>query len=76
MVKPDGVRANHSDAIKEQIQAASFTIISQKWVHLNESAAITFYAEHSNRAFFPSLIDFMTRYFTFSMFSFSEFRCD
>lgn len=60
MVKPDGVRANHSDAIKEQIQAASFAIISQKWVHLNESAAIAFYAEHSNRAFFPSLIDFMT----------------
>jgi nucleoside-diphosphate kinase len=76
MVKPDGVRANHSDAIKEQIQAASFTIISQKWVHLNESAAITFYAEHSNRAFFPSLVDFMTRYLTFSSFSFSEFRCD
>jgi len=60
MVKPDGVRANHTDAIKEQIQAASFAIISQKWVHLNESAAIAFYAEHSNRAFFPSLIDFMT----------------
>uniref|UniRef100_A0A0D6R5A5 Nucleoside diphosphate kinase, mitochondrial n=1 Tax=Araucaria cunninghamii TaxID=56994 RepID=A0A0D6R5A5_ARACU len=60
MVKPDGVMANHSEEIKRVISAKGFVITAQKHVQMDESAVKTFYAEHSQRAFFPSLVKFMT----------------
>eukprot|EP00252_Welwitschia_mirabilis_P013362 TRINITY_DN2942_c0_g1_i1.p1 TRINITY_DN2942_c0_g1~~TRINITY_DN2942_c0_g1_i1.p1 ORF type:complete len:139 (+),score=8.25 TRINITY_DN2942_c0_g1_i1:337-753(+) len=60
MVKPDGVMGNYSEQIKDIIRKEGFLIVAEKTLLMDESFAKTFYAEHSKRAFFPSLIDFMT----------------
>lgn len=60
MVKPDGVRGNYSEEIKRMIAATGFVIAAEKVVHLDEAAVKIFYAEHSQRDFFPSLLKFMT----------------
>eukprot|EP01018_Ginkgo_biloba_P026713 Gb_11441 [translate_table: standard] len=60
MVKPDGMMGNHSEEIKRIILATGFVIATEKIVQLDEAAVRIFYAEHSQREFFPSLTRFMT----------------
>ncbi|MCO5580711.1 hypothetical protein L7F22_034581 [Adiantum nelumboides] len=62
MVKPDGVRANHTDAIKSIIELAGFDIIKQKSLQLDRMTAQVFYYEHFGKPFFEDLINFMTRF--------------
>lgn len=60
MVKPDGLMGNYSEEIKKMIAATGFVIAAEKVVQLDEAAVRIFYAEHSQREFFPSLVKFMT----------------
>lgn len=60
MVKPDGLIGNYTEEIKRVIAATGFVIAAEKVVQLDEAAVRIFYAEHSQREFFPSLVKFMT----------------
>ncbi|KAJ4717757.1 Nucleoside diphosphate kinase [Melia azedarach] len=60
MIKPDGLSGNYTDGIKKVILESGFRILRERVVQLDENGAATFYAEHSSRSFFSSLIKYMT----------------
>lgn len=62
IIKPDGLLGNHSDRIKQVILDSHFNIAKEMVVQLDEESAATFYAEHSSKSFFASLINYMTRF--------------
>lgn len=62
MIKPDGLSGNYTDRIKNLISDSGFTICKERIIQLDEESVMSFYAEHSSRSFFGSLVKYMTRY--------------
>jgi hypothetical protein len=62
MIKPDGLFGNYTDRIKNAILESGFSIFKEMVVQLDEDSAASFYAEHSTKSFFSSLVKYMTRY--------------
>ncbi|KAF2945371.1 hypothetical protein DAI22_02g212600 [Oryza sativa Japonica Group] len=62
MIKPDGLSGNYTERIKEVILESGFDIVKEAVVQLDAERASLFYAEHSGRSFFDSLVKYMTRY--------------
>lgn len=62
MIKPDGVSGNYTSSIKKIILDSGFGITEEVMVHLDEDLVKNFYAEHSSKSFFSSLLQYMTRY--------------
>ncbi|KAJ6932813.1 hypothetical protein NC651_008283 [Populus alba x Populus x berolinensis] len=60
MIKPDGLLGNYTERIKEVIVDYGFSILREITAQLDQDSASSFYAEHSSRSFFPSLIKYMT----------------
>jgi nucleoside-diphosphate kinase len=60
IIKPDAVGKNHIGAIVDRFEKADLKIVAQKMMHLSQSQAEGFYAEHKGRPFFESLVNFMT----------------
>lgn len=62
IIKPDGLLGNYTDDIKRTILEYGFSIVKEKIVQLDEAGVKIFYAEHSSKSFFSSLVKYMTRY--------------
>ena len=62
IIKPDGLLGNYTDRIKKTILEHGFSINKEKLLQLEEDAVARFYAEHSSKSFFSSLVKYMTRY--------------
>lgn len=62
IIKPDGLFGNYTDKIKNAVSELGFTICEEKIVQLDEESVMSFYAEHSSKSFFGSLVKYMTRY--------------
>jgi nucleoside-diphosphate kinase len=60
MVKPDAVRRGYVGEIVRRFEAAGLTVSALKMVHLDRREAEGFYQVHRERAFFPSLTQFMS----------------
>jgi nucleoside-diphosphate kinase len=60
IIKPDAVRKGYTAAILAEIDKAGFKIVAIKKMFLSKSQAGGFYAVHSKRPFFDSLITFMS----------------
>lgn len=60
IIKPDGISGNHTNSIKETILNHGFRITEESFIQLDEDRVKSFYAEHSSRSFFPSLVEYMT----------------
>ncbi|PWA74220.1 Nucleoside diphosphate kinase [Artemisia annua] len=60
IVKPDGVSGMYTSSVKKIILESGFTIQRELKVHLDEDSVRRFYAEHSTKSFFPSLVKYMT----------------
>ncbi|KAH7444963.1 hypothetical protein KP509_02G099800 [Ceratopteris richardii] len=60
VVKPDGVRGNHTDAIKATIEGSGFDIVKEMSLQLDLMTAQILYFEHYRKPFFQELINFMT----------------
>ena len=60
IIKPDAVAAGQTGDIIAIIQKAGFKIAGMKMKRLSQSEAEGFYAVHSERPFFASLVNFMT----------------
>lgn len=60
IIKPDAVAKNVIGEIMARFEQAGLQIIAAKMVHLSKEQAEGFYAEHSERPFFPHLVEFMT----------------
>ncbi|KNA20371.1 hypothetical protein SOVF_053270 [Spinacia oleracea] len=60
IIKPDGILGNYSDKIKNIITGYGFSITREMRIQLDEDAVRSFYAEHSSKSFFLSLVKYMT----------------
>jgi nucleoside-diphosphate kinase len=60
IVKPDAVGKNVIGQIYSRFEGNGLSIVASKMVRLSDEVAGGFYAEHSERPFFPDLIKFMT----------------
>ncbi|HEU5322213.1 MAG TPA: nucleoside-diphosphate kinase [Methylomirabilota bacterium] len=61
IVKPDAVSRGVAGRIVSRIEAAGFTIVAARLVHLTPAQAAGFYVVHRERPFYRSLCDFMTQ---------------
>ncbi|NKQ39652.1 MAG: nucleoside-diphosphate kinase [Methanosarcinales archaeon] len=59
MIKPDGVQRGLIGEIISRIENRGLKIIAMKMAVMNEEAAKEHYAEHSERPFFKSLVDYI-----------------
>jgi nucleoside-diphosphate kinase len=62
MIKPDAVAKGYTEMIKKRIREDGFAIIQEKLVHLTQTSAEEFYAEHAGKPFFEGLVKQMSRY--------------
>ncbi len=60
ILKPDSYANGNAGKILAHLEAEGFTIRGLRVVHLTEAQAGAFYAVHSERPFFGSLVEFMT----------------
>lgn len=60
IIKPDAVGNNHIGAIIARFEEAGLRVAALKMIQLSKEQAEGFYAEHKERPFFPSLVEFMT----------------
>lgn len=62
IIKPDGLLGNYTERIKDTVLESGFTICKERMVRLDDDSVRSFYAEHSSKSFFGSLVKYMTRY--------------
>lgn len=60
IVKPDAVARNIIGKIVSRFEKAGLKIVASKMIHLDDAKAAGFYAEHEGKAFFETLMGFMT----------------
>ena len=60
IIKPDAVASGQTGEIIAIIEKAGFRVIGMKMKRLSQREAEAFYAVHRERAFFGSLVKFMT----------------
>ena len=60
IIKPDAVAKNVIGAVYQRFENADLRIVAAKMLHLDKDMAEGFYAVHQEKAFFASLVTFMT----------------
>jgi nucleoside-diphosphate kinase len=60
IVKPDSVRKGNFGKIISRLEAEGFRVLGVKKMSLSQKQAEAFYAVHSERPFYRSLVDYMT----------------
>ena len=60
IIKPNAVKKNCIGAIIERFEKSGLSVAGAKLVKLEKAKVEGFYAEHSARPFFGSLVSFMT----------------
>jgi nucleoside-diphosphate kinase len=60
IIKPDAFAAGKAGDILAHLQQAGFRLIAAKVLHMTAMQARAFYAVHSERPFYNSLVEFMT----------------
>ena len=60
MIKPSAFKAGHAGAIIKMIQEAGFQLKAMKLTRLSKEQAGAFYAVHSGKPFYDSLVEFMS----------------
>ena len=60
IVKPDAVAKNVVGKIYDRFESNGLKIVASKMLHLSQTQAEGFYAEHKERPFFKDLVAFMT----------------
>ncbi|MCR3755943.1 MAG: nucleoside diphosphate kinase [Sodalis sp. Psp] len=59
IIKPNAVAKNVIGAIINRFENTGLTVVGAKMLHLNRVQAEGFYAEHKDKPFFDSLVNFM-----------------
>tara|TARA_Y100000590_G_scaffold61921_1_gene66162 strand:+ start:3863 stop:4264 length:402 start_codon:yes stop_codon:yes gene_type:complete len=62
IIKPDAMRKNNMNNIKEDIIDNGFSILKEKTLLLTNKQACSFYDIHKEKPFFDELVEFMTSY--------------
>ncbi len=61
MIKPDAVADGHTGPIIQQIEKAGYKIVAITKLKMSPEQAGQFYSVHSERPFFQSLCDYMSK---------------
>lgn len=59
IIKPDAMSRSLAAVITKEIEKAGLKIIARKETHLTQEQAELFYAEHEEKPFFASLVNYM-----------------
>ncbi|MGQ0765183.1 MAG: nucleoside-diphosphate kinase [Gemmatimonadota bacterium] len=59
IIKPDAFAASKAGKIIAHLEAAGFSIVAARVMHLSAAQARAFYAVHKERPFYDSLVTFM-----------------
>jgi|TARA_B110000495_G_scaffold201771_1_gene220028 nucleoside-diphosphate kinase len=60
IIKPDATSKNVIGKIIDRFETNGLKVVAGKLMHMDNSKAAGFYAEHSERPFFPNLVEYMT----------------
>ncbi len=60
IIKPDATRRNLTGAIVDRFEKAGLKVVASRRIQLSQAQAEAFYAVHTERPFFGSLVKFMT----------------
>jgi len=60
IIKPDATKRDLTGTINQRFEEAGLKIVAQKRLQLSKTQAENFYAEHRERPFFDTLVNFMT----------------
>ena len=60
IIKPDATSKNVIGKIIDRFETNGFKVVAGKLMHMDHYKAAGFYAEHSERPFFPNLVEYMT----------------
>jgi len=60
IIKPDATGCGKAGQILAHVEAAGFTLKAARMIRMTRAHARSFYAVHSKRPFYDSLVDFMT----------------
>ena len=60
IIKPDAVGKNVIGDIVSRFEKAGLQVVASRMEHLDQGRARGFYAEHNGKAFFESLVSYMT----------------
>ena len=60
IIKPDATSKNVIGKIIDRFETNGLKVIAGKLMQMDHSKAAGFYAEHSERPFFPNLVEYMT----------------
>jgi nucleoside-diphosphate kinase len=60
IIKPDAVKKNLIGEIVKRFETAGLKIVAMKMIHMSQTQAEGFYAEHKGREFYEPLVEFMT----------------
>ena len=60
IIKPDATSKNIIGKIIDRFEENGLKVVAGKLIHMDESKAAGFYAEHEDRPFFPNLVQYMT----------------
>jgi nucleoside-diphosphate kinase len=59
IIKPDATSRNLMGKIIDRFEENGLKIVAGKLIHMDETKAGGFYAEHKERPFFPNLVEYM-----------------
>jgi nucleoside-diphosphate kinase len=60
IIKPDATSKNIIGKIIDRFEENGLKVVAGKLIHMSETKAAGFYAEHEGRPFFPNLVEYMT----------------
>jgi len=60
IIKPDATSKNIIGKIIDRFETNGLKVVAGKLMHMDHPKAAGFYAEHSERPFFPNLVEYMT----------------
>ena len=60
IIKPDATSKNIIGKIIDRFEENGLKVIAGKLIHMDQTQAAGFYAEHEERPFFPNLVEYMT----------------
>ena len=60
IIKPDATSKNIIGKIIDRFEENGLKVVAGKLIHMDQTKASGFYAEHEGRPFFPNLVEYMT----------------
>jgi nucleoside-diphosphate kinase len=60
IIKPDGVERGYTEQIFDRFKGKGFTVVERRDMTISRALAEKHYAEHKEKPFYPSLVEYIT----------------